>query len=48
LSQKLGEPEPKTVGKLLPISTPDLGDRSHCISLKLNCNWSFPSISSLC
>jgi len=31
LSQKLGEPEPKTGGKLSPISIPDLGDRSHCL-----------------
>jgi len=30
LSQKLGGHGPKTVGKLRPISSPDLGDRSHC------------------
>jgi len=36
LSQKFGDPEPKTGGKLRLISIPDLGDRSHCPSHGLN------------
>jgi len=30
LSQKLGEPDPKTGMKLRPILIADLGDKSHC------------------
>jgi len=33
----LGEPEPKTGGKLRPILIPDLGgDISHCLDLSLS------------
>jgi len=32
VESKIGGPKPKTGGKLRPISIPNLGDRSHCVS----------------